>query len=168
MRRVAALALLLSMFFGMGDTARAQGCDPAGLTRFIGDLQSGRVDWYSLSPQLAQTISYQTQGTGRYPQLIALGEPKVVFLISSQPVPYGIVCNYRVEFTSAALNWTLAFGRNIMVAAAFGPADPPIGASTTPPANPPPAPGGGGGTDPPGGSVPAGTVEACRLYPNLC
>lgn len=157
--------------------ASAQPCSEPGMRLLINDLQRGREKWPFLSPPLAQAIMAQTGGTGQYSQLAQLGNPVSVQVIGGQPLPNGWVCVYRTQFQTAALDWQVASGMNLLQAVSFQPSPvsgipvtPPPGVPSMPPSPPSvpiPSGGGGGTTSPNPGSVPS-TTEACKLYPNLC
>lgn len=178
--------LVVAAVLGVPHLASAQfACDPQGVGRLIYDLQNGSLNWNALSPPISGVVLAQTGGTGRYPQLAAVGPPNRIDVIGVLPLPYGLVCGFRAFFPSAVVEWQVAFGFGQIqyfyfqqVATALQPVTPSspprVGApspGTPPPSQGPVPPGGGSGGVPdprPREPLPPDTSAACKRFPTLC
>ncbi|WFU89007.1 hypothetical protein QA644_08180 [Rhizobium sp. CC1099] len=155
-----------TMFAGFTSTTLAQmPCNPQPAVNLITDMQNGTVKYQFVSPFVYQTLMAQSNGSGFFPQLAQLGPIANVVPIGRQPLPYGLVCGFQVQFVSGAqMVWQIAEAFNQIQGINFntvqaGPTPTrPTGGTTPPPINRPTS------TDP----VPNDPSEGCRLYPTLC
>jgi hypothetical protein len=170
-----------------GVALRAQADPRQVLAAMILQLQIGRPNplWYGM--QLWQTIAYQTNNTGVYPQLSQLGGVQNVVVTQWASLPAGILYAMSVQHAYGQSFWVFGVSNvtNRIEYATFaaGPGSTPYtlpGAASTG-ANPLPAPSVGSSQpadDPPQpktkpkASPPAagggGQSEACKKFPNLC
>lgn len=135
------------------------------------DFQQGTVNWNFVALPLKQTIYLQTNGTGFYPQLTALGPPTKVKLLTTIPLPAGFYRTFRVDFNAGGTIWEIAQDfQGVIWGLSFQPAVPDQPSSSEPDEKnnsdkPAPTKGGGGNTP---SKPPTNKSNACKLYPNLC
>lgn len=152
-----ALALVFLLSSSVATVAQT---DPrSALAGTIHQLQTGTPNpaWYS--PQLWMTIAQQTNNTGIYPQLVALGQVKGIVVNQSQQLPGGHVYSMTATHQNGISQWTFGIGlypprteyANFIVGAAAANPEP----LPKPPPGPPP-------------EQPGPASESCKKFPNLC
>jgi hypothetical protein len=168
LRRISAhLALLL---LGLASAVSAQAVDPRqALAGTILQLQTGTPNpsWYG--PELWQIIAYQTNNTGVYPQLAALGRVVDIVVTQHQQMPQGDLYAMTAKHQNGISSWVFGIGRvpPRTEYASFN-----IGAPSTPtplpsPSTATPPPTGPTGPTPPV-EKPGAASESCKKFPNLC
>lgn len=126
----------------------------------VGDQRAA----YAFAPEARQMVGAQTGGTGRYPQLAALGQPVGAYVSQGQPVPLGVVFSCQVQHHAGVSVWHFAIVRGLVHRFQFqasGGRQPHPAPSTTAPAAPQPSP----DAQEPG--TPSRT-EACARFPEMC
>lgn len=133
-------------------------------------LQTGTPNpsWYG--PQLWQTIAYQTNNTGVYPQLVSLGRVADIVVTQHQQMPGGNLYAMTVTHQNGISTWVFGIGQfpprteyasfNVGAPSTLTPLPSPGTAATPAPAAPT-------GATPPV-EKPSATSESCKKFPNLC
>jgi hypothetical protein len=131
----------------------------------IQQFQTGTVNptWYSTN--LWQTIAVQTDNSGKYPALNAIGPPLQVDKLEEQPFPNGVIYALKVLHLSGISLWNVgvSFRTQRIELLVFNISSPPASSPTPPPTPSWPSPGGNSFTDAfIGGSSPFGNSFAGR------
>ena len=152
--RLIAIALLFisTLSFSQNDPRQVLG-------GVIAQLQTGRPNpaWYG--QQLWQTIAFQTNNSGVYPQLVSLGPVNNVVINQTQQLPGGILYAMTASHQNGTSSWYFGIAANRVEYANFT-----IGAfPATTNADPLPKPPPGKKSEDPGPQS-----ESCRKFPNLC
>jgi hypothetical protein len=167
--RLAVLAVM--SVCGLTSESQTTPSPEVAMRRIIVDFQQGTVNWNYVALPLKQTIYLQTNGTGFYPQLTALGPPTKVKLLSTIPLPAGFYRTFRVDFNAGGTVWEIAQDfQGVIWGLSFQPAGPEQQPSSSAPEtrndSDKPAETKGGGNTP--SKTPTNKSNACKLYPNLC
>ena len=178
MKRVSTALTVLALV-GAASAVHAQS-DPREILRgVIAQAQTGRPNpnWYGA--ELWQTIAYQTNYTGLYPQLAQLGAVRDVTITEQLPLPFGAMYAMTARHARGTSYWEIGISTltNRIEYASFRadagglnvPApvtvpddeDDDIPVRTTPKSQPKPEPRSKG-------TVAESKGDACRKFPNLC
>jgi hypothetical protein len=106
--RLAAMALALGL---AAPAAWAGGPHEPVLRRLIADAAQGRIDYRTMTPQLAEAV--RAQAAAAQSELTALGPLKSVTLEATDRSGAEY---YRTDFQNGALEWALAFDPKGLIA----------------------------------------------------